>query len=171
MNLLPLFFWVASVSCFSKEALKKRIDKYNWDVKCWGKENTWAGYAAQEKALKECGGVGGGTGATPTYSKLPVYQSANQLPISLLPSYQYATLPWTQHRYVLKISTVLFILQAGEATCNIFKRGQLSAGTCRFSGQLVWTEVVQSICHLGQQSCLIIPDLICTLKWETWLVS
>ena len=101
MKLLPLIFLVASVSCFSKETLKKRIDKYNWDVKCWGKENTWAGYAAQEKALKECGGVGGRAGAMPTLSTLPVYQSvANQLPVSLMPSYQYTNLPWTQHLYV-----------------------------------------------------------------------
>jgi len=98
MKLLPLIFLVASVSCFSKETLKKRIDKYNWDVKCWGKENMWAGYAAQEKALKECGGVGGRAGAMPTLSTLPVYQSvANQLPVSLMPSYQYTNLPWTQH--------------------------------------------------------------------------
>ena len=101
MKLLPFFFWVALVSCFSKEKLKNRIDKYNWDVKCWGKENTWAGYAAQEKALKECGGVGGRAGAMPTLSTLPVYQSvANQLPVSLMPSYQYTSLPWTQHLYV-----------------------------------------------------------------------
>ena len=100
MKLLSFFFLVVSVSCFSKETLKKRIDKYNWDVKCWGKENIWAGYAAQEKALKECGGVGGWAEAMPTFSTLPVYQSANQLPISLLPSYQYASLPWTQLLYV-----------------------------------------------------------------------
>ena len=59
--------------------------------------------------------------------------------------------------------------QGGEAPCNIFRR-RLSTGTCRFSGQLVWTEVSakkllgRNLCFFRSDMYAQVGNLTCVLK-------
>lgn len=52
----------------------KKINKYNWDVACWGKENVWRMYSSQEAALESCLASQPVLAPRVAASPLPLYQ-------------------------------------------------------------------------------------------------
>ena len=60
MHLLLLSLIVASATALpggAKEKIMERLNKYNFDVECWGRQNVWDMYRAQEAALTTCSGA------------------------------------------------------------------------------------------------------------------
>ena len=94
MRAAILLALVASAAgMIDKAEMLKRINKYNWDVKCWGQGNMWAMYSAQDAALKACKGSGHlGYAATAPASTLPMYSQV-QVPVAL-GAYQYPSMAY-----------------------------------------------------------------------------
>lgn len=60
MNLLSLSLIVASATALpggAKEKIMERLNKYNFDVACWGRQNVWDMIRAQEAAMTTCSGA------------------------------------------------------------------------------------------------------------------
>ena len=60
MHLLSLSLIVASATALpggAKEKIMERLNKYNFDVACWGRQNVWDMYRAQEAAMTTCSGA------------------------------------------------------------------------------------------------------------------
>ena len=60
MNLLRLSLIVASATALpggAKEKIMERLNKYNFDVACWGRQNVWDMIRAQEAAMTTCSGA------------------------------------------------------------------------------------------------------------------
>jgi len=94
MRAAILLALVASAAgMIDKAEMLKRINKYNWDVKCWGQGNMWAMYSAQDAALKACKGSGHlGYAATAPASTMPLYSQV-QVPVAL-GAYQYPSMAY-----------------------------------------------------------------------------
>ena len=56
ISLVLLATLASSLPGGAKEKIMERLDKYNFDVACWGKQNVWRMYRLQEAALQTCTG-------------------------------------------------------------------------------------------------------------------